>query len=942
MITALCAVLLGSTALADPVDLGSFRPAPALALYLIVDRDDAAAQLAVRCALRPQGDRLIVRAFDAAEELSFWQYVEPGGASDTFGPGSGEVWGIPLDVPDTVIKVGDLLADLSIPLHGKGVHQIRVSAGEHNSAIGIQTSVPFGYGVSFQNGPFRPWNESVTQAYVYIPPRAEILKIRGKGVIVRDDQGRQVFPPETGDGGGVIEIPIERNDVLWTFEFPDPTDWQFAANGLPVILCPTRQAATTIRGSIEQLPDGTIVAHKFQLRLNELLLRLLAPDKVGDSEQLLALWNKDRDAWLSDPVRNEHLLNPYSLMPILAKALREQNLDPKSAWSGSIGFAAWREAAKQPSPADRWDRFHTAHGCYSGVSADGAMSYALAKAYELDAPVNAYHGRKELLYRAAAAAIRDLIALPEHEEWYSPYSDLEPYPGFFGFVVARRHFPEFAIVAPHMPDDVRELWTQALRRVVDRHLPDMFVSCRNQTTHYLVGWHDFARGSGDERYEALARRYAQRFARADMPAGYQVEDMGPDATYCGMQHYHMGLYQRQSGDKEMLDAIRRSYRFFNHTVAPEPNGKAYGGFNFSHRTPEGFQNEQYSGARPMLTDLLPEVGLWGRDEPTEQDVEAARNRITVQLDKPLVEARGQLLGLAAFEYWAPVDRSGVFPANEPRPFMRVIGDELVAVKRPGYYAAVYVGSPAPVPFYTRFHQNMRDPLPDHAENVGGDSWNTYFNHHSVSPFNGGGLTLFATPNYGNAVLAGNCSPLVHHGVVAFDENGRRSWEEYFDATYELDEAAGTLSCAGRIEDYPVRYTRRYRFDDDSLHVTVTLEADEQVRFARLVENVPIPGGTFKPHGATIVADGEQPVAMDDVPDASLGEAKSDQFRIVDDRGMGVRVQLDAERGLRICRSGMKVRDVQMNRVEIELPVVLQPGEPIEYSYVMMPVSAAGN
>jgi len=942
MITALCAALLGSPAMAQPVDLGSFRPTPALSLYLVVDSDDAAARLTVRCALRPQGDRLMVRAFDVDEELSFWQYLEPGRASDTFGPGSGEVWGIPLDIPDTVIKVGDLLADLSIPLAGRGVHQIRVSAGDHNSAIAVATSAKVGYGVSFQNGAFRPWDESVTRAYVYIPPRAESLKIRGKGVLVRDDKGQQVFPPEAGESNAVIEIPIERTNVLWTFEFADPKSWQFVANGLPVILCPTREAATTIRGSIERLPDGTIVAHKFQVRLNELLPQLLAPDKVGDSEELLALWNQNREAWLSDPVRNLNLLNPYSLMPILAVALREQNLDPDSAWSGSIGFAAWQAAAGQPSPGDRWDRFRTAPGCLSGISADGAMSYALVKAYELDSPVNAYHGRMELLYRAAAAAIRDLVVLPEHEVWYSPYADMEAYPGYLGFVVARRHFPEFAIAASHMPDDVRELWTSALRRVIDRHLPDMFVSARNQTSHYLVGWHDFARGSGDPRYVDLARRYAQRFARADAPGGYQVENMGPDATYCGMQHYHMALYQRQSGDPDMLEAIRRSYRFFNHTVAPEPNGKAYGGFNFSHRTPDGFQNEQYVGARPMLADVLPEVGLWGRDESTEQDIATARVNLAAQLDQPLVEARGQLLGLAAYEYWGPVNRSGVFPASETRPFIRVIGDELVAVKRPGYYAAVYVGSPAPDPFYTRLHQNMREPLPDHAENTGGDNWKTYFAYHSVAPFNGGGLTLFATPEYGNAVLAGNCSPLVHHGLVAFDENGRRSWEEYFAATYELDEAAGTLTCAGRIEDYPVRYTRRYRFDDDALHVAVTLEADEQVQFARLVENVPIGGGAFKPHGTAIIVDAEQPLAIDDVSDALLSEAKSDQFRVADDRGVGVQVQLDAVRGLRICRSGMKARDVQMNRVEIELPNVLQPGEPIEYSYVIMPTSAPGN
>ena len=34
----------------------------------------------------------------------------------------------------------------------------------------------------------------------------------------------------------------------------------------------------------------------------------------------------------------------------------------------------------------------------------------------------------------------------------------------------------------------------------------------------------------------------------------------------------------------ILDAVRRPYRFLNYTVAPEPDGKMPGGFNFNHRS----------------------------------------------------------------------------------------------------------------------------------------------------------------------------------------------------------------------------------------------------------------------------------------------------------------------------------------------------------------------
>jgi len=71
------------------------------------------------------------------------------------------------------------------------------------------------------------------------------------------------------------------------------------------------------------------------------------------------------------------------------------------------------------------------------------------------------------------------------------------------------------------------------------------------------------------------------------------ESGGPDATYIGITHWHEAVYYRHSKDPVILESLRRSYRFFNHTVAPEPDGKMLGGFNFGHRTGNGFYAEQW-------------------------------------------------------------------------------------------------------------------------------------------------------------------------------------------------------------------------------------------------------------------------------------------------------------------------------------------------------------
>ena len=71
----------------------------------------------------------MLRVFDPEETLTLWQYLEPGKMEDTRGPGDGELWGIPVTIPDTILAPNDLLGDLDFSLTGAGVHQLRVTAG---------------------------------------------------------------------------------------------------------------------------------------------------------------------------------------------------------------------------------------------------------------------------------------------------------------------------------------------------------------------------------------------------------------------------------------------------------------------------------------------------------------------------------------------------------------------------------------------------------------------------------------------------------------------------------------------------------------------------------------------------------------------------------------------------------------------------------------------
>ena len=930
-IAALSFAVAGSSLSADTLKVGPFLPQPAATVYIVADGQPVTAKLSVKAGKSKEGERLLVRVFDPEENLSLWKYSEPGQARLNT-PGDREVEEIPALQMPLAVKPGESILDLEIPLKGKGVNQLRVVAGAANSSSELALSRPLPYGVSFQNGDFSSWPGQPKTMYIYVPPHAEELNISGGPLLVRDESGAVVIDSSKAKPGEPLKAQVAKTGVVWTFEFQDLSKLKFRAWGFPVILCPSKDAAMEIKASVEVLPDGTTVCHKFQRRIAELLPKMLAPENVGKAETLIVPLASRKEEWLKDAEKNSFLLNPYCAYSAVEKALRNQDLEPGSHWGGAMGGFQngkpaddWRTLEKLAPPENRWDRYIGPKGMASagGVSPRTMDAQGLAEAANIDAPFNPYYGKKELLYRAAAASLKDLMALGEDEVWPGESSS-DPYPGFPGFVLGQKTLPTYALVAPQMPPEIKALWTEGVRRLVDRVYPDGLVSCRNQSSHFLVIFEDFAKGSGDPCYAELAKAYSDRFIKGLSPAGFAVESMGPDLTYNGMTHWHMGLYAKESGDKDMLAAIKKSYDFFNHTVAPEPNGKTMlGASNMGHRTANSFVHEQWGGARGILDDAIPEVAIWNRtlhpESKEERDAEAAKY-LPKALSAELNTASPETC-LPRYQYYSERIGGYQWPALSEEPFTKNLSNEMIAIKRPGYYAVVYVGHPAPHEHYIKGREKFRHPLPDDAEDKGGT-----INSRKIAAFLGGGLSMFWTKPFGSALLAMNWAPTTHQGIIATKEDGTRWWEDYFATKFNLKQDNSELVITGRIEGLPIFYTRVYRLLDDRLEVSLELKAEKAVSLQRLVENFPIPVGEEKTDGMEIKVQGEK----DNLANAS-------EIQLLDKKGKGVSIVFEKAQDVSIQRNGPLIDKLQqIGRVETLLPIKLEEGQTVLLKYSLKP------
>jgi len=624
---ALCIALLTMGAPVWPATLGPFPVRPVVALYLVGDGEPCDGNVVVRQAGPSKADRFLVRVLDAEEQLSVWRYVEYTDPATVAEFGAREE----LDLRPTTAVPGDGEVVLEIPfvVGGEGVHQIRISSGSNALTVEVDIERDLAWGLCAQNSDFMPWPGQPATLYAHVPSKAELLQLRGGPVVVQHELGADVAAH--GDGGGSTDIPVERTGAEWRFTFPEPDSWKLRAAGFPLILCPTEEAARAIGASVETLPDGTVVCHKFQRHIADLLPGLLSPERVGATDDLVVPLSSRKEAWLAEPERNLVLMD--SFLPMIEHWLTQQNLDAASHWAGSLD--GWQDRVALAPPEGRWDRLRGIEGLYAGASSHyGAGAEHLALAATYDHPVNPYFGRQELLYRAAAAALRDLMALAEDETWPGS-ADLDPYPGMMAFCLGQKTLPVYGIAAPHMPQEIRDVWTEGLRHLVDRSFPDSLVTCRNQSSHYLVAFQAFADGSGDPLYQDLARLYSRRWRAGQSPTGYHMECIGPCSSYIGMTHWHEAVYYRMSGDPVVLDSLRDSYGLFNHTVGPEPDGRMLGGFNFNHRVAEGFYLEQWSGAKGILDDVLPEIGVWAAPRPDGEEREQAIARITLRRARSL-------------------------------------------------------------------------------------------------------------------------------------------------------------------------------------------------------------------------------------------------------------------------------------------------------------------
>jgi hypothetical protein len=1044
-----CFIILSSSLFSSlgfaSTNLGPFVPYPAFAFYWVDRPATCSTSLLLSLVDSTSPETALIRVYDRnsdnKEKLDFEQTITlPAGASSQ---------SIPLTFAST-------------PLH---ITEIRVAVGSNNLNVTVVPSCTIAdYGVSFQNGTYSSWSGAPTSLYAYIPWAAEPLtfenqlaQITAMGVGTNGKEKDSVGPvgsPVTLSAHTTATLTPTHvswegtgaSSVLWQFNF-SKAKWTFRATGFPLILCSNEATANSLKAGL--IFDGKhILAHPLQNTIvNTLIPQLTSYVSSASSELSLFSQISSQRQLLQFP--DSFLLSEYGPLFDLSYALTYQNLLTGSDWFGSSAGWQYRDPATnnpntpilQPSGSvswtasgetvtgplvdpQRWDRLAAAlasgsapemqltASTYDGTATSGLAIMAMLDGSKSTVPwTNPFLFKKDLIYKAALAALRDLGALQPSEIWINSSTMLSTYAGGeAAFLAARQIFPNYGKVgfmlrrlfcasSPTSSEkklynctqvnkiapmsgtelaswnfsatevtlwkDVFAAWTQTLERFAYRMWPNNMVDWRNQSSHWLLAFQLLAEGSGNSFDQSLASGYSQRWIAGQDPAGWNMENMGPDGSYSGMSNYHTASYYLEtclmgSCDKAMATSIAKAYNFWNYTVAPEPVPAGstavpamMAGFPFNHRVGQGFDMEFWAGAR-AITPNLPEVSAWNPvvDLPVS-GMPSFSAASSGNLDFNVNRYIGTLQFAAA--------SATPWPALSSEDFTTDVNNagEMIAVKRQGYYTAIYVSHPATDEKYIESLSDIEQRLawPNNAESTGckvGNPDGSWY-----APYVGGGVTLFWTPDYGSALLAGNWTPLVHHGLVVTDgQTGVRTAEDYFTVNHSL--SGNTLTVSGNLESagpttathlqpavnlgytmrsscgYPtppatslqsnvsgLSYNRGYNFGEQAMVINLSVSAASNAVIpagTTMIENIPVSGGTSK----AVVG---QPVFyLPGAPSSPIANNTVVNAAEIDIRGAntaaGIRIVFNGNYNVTVVSNGpiSPYRNLQINRLQVALAV----------------------
>ena len=384
------------------------------------------------------------------------------------------------------------------------------------------------------------------------------------------DSGRKTLLYDPVTTGEVMRIKLENSSGAVVFD------------GVPGLLCPTRAAAEFLKGgTVEQ--DGFILAGPMQARIREQMIKIYRSGGLSNTLK----WPTSIPDY-ADPMREILFYCKYSPISDIDMRFDNQVTDIYNPYFGQVIYEASNELEKLYS---------------SSGFANSAVQYGdMNPAYMDEAVIKRalLSGLAEMVYTQGDDILRD----NKFQQVAYPSSDV-----FFAY--GAQIVAPYILLNEYMDEELKSVWREMMMAIGDKA---SYSKCyqSNQWILMLDGHLNMYLATGEQRFLDyfnnqisiyLDNGYGASSKFGQHPAGYFLEEYGPDGNYQSMNLY--GLlncyykYSKISDNNEiylkMKNAIQKALEFDSFHWILQPDGRIKSPTHMNGRTASMFGNPNFPG-----------------------------------------------------------------------------------------------------------------------------------------------------------------------------------------------------------------------------------------------------------------------------------------------------------------------------------------------------------
>jgi len=490
---------------------------------------------------------------------------------------------------------------IKVPKSEPGIWRVIVSGGSFGDRVEIGMPQTTNWGIS-ANMKLGITETTPKTGYIYLPRTTEKFSLftYGVGAIspefdVYDSTGNLIGRPayETARKRGELYATEGVKDCVWSVTHQGKMPSAIIINSAPNLICPTKEAALVLKGGTLEA-SGLIVGGAIQARARNAMVdvakdgfdvKLDWPDKVPDDLKNIQL--------------ESLIFGAYGGLSNINYVFETQVIDPKSPYYGCFMYKEFEKI-----PEKTWQNY-----VYTNRY-NITESLSLAVLYSYPAKLNVTYKNKQILNRAIISAFTLITQL--NSENIIRQNDMAtnefPMADFFF------QYPSLAEAYFLLKDDlspgISQIWRDGLITIGDS-IGNYTSYQPNQWSNIMAGHLNTYLATGEkrflDRFELMIKNYPQYRVGNKMsqhPAGYFMENLGPDGNYeqmnleCLVSNYYD--YKKMNNAKPelveiMRDSIARSLEFQKFYWLPQTDGKVVSPNSIASRTLSTIANEGHPG-----------------------------------------------------------------------------------------------------------------------------------------------------------------------------------------------------------------------------------------------------------------------------------------------------------------------------------------------------------